>query len=141
MIDIRLKVFLSAAMNLSFTKASQELFISQPASVSISRSWSGSITAGSSTDWVTAYSSPMPVSYSLTRKKNTAGLSADGLRHELPTREGSRRTARWGQHHDSQYVLPGIIADFHKRFPDIRITMLSGNSREVETALARGAST
>jgi DNA-binding transcriptional LysR family regulator len=31
MIDIRLKVFLSAAMNLSFTKASQELFISQPA--------------------------------------------------------------------------------------------------------------
>nr|MBP7374227.1 LysR family transcriptional regulator [Prevotella sp.] len=31
MIDIRLKVFLSVARNLSFTKASQELFISQPA--------------------------------------------------------------------------------------------------------------
>ena len=31
MIDIRLKVFRSVAQNLSFTKASQELFISQPA--------------------------------------------------------------------------------------------------------------
>ena len=31
MIDIRLKVFRSVALNLSFTKASQELFISQPA--------------------------------------------------------------------------------------------------------------
>ena len=31
MIDIRLKVFLRAAKNLSFTKASQELIISQPA--------------------------------------------------------------------------------------------------------------
>lgn len=31
MIDIRLKVFQSVARNLSFTKASQELFISQPA--------------------------------------------------------------------------------------------------------------
>ncbi|MCR5313255.1 MAG: LysR family transcriptional regulator, partial [Bacteroidaceae bacterium] len=31
MIDIRLKVFCSVARNLSFTKASQELFISQPA--------------------------------------------------------------------------------------------------------------
>lgn len=31
MIDIRLKVFRSVALNLSFTKAAQELFISQPA--------------------------------------------------------------------------------------------------------------
>src|SRR5574344_2276672 len=31
MIDIRLKVFRSVAQNRSFTKASQELFISQPA--------------------------------------------------------------------------------------------------------------
>ena len=31
MSDFRLKVFLSVAKNLSFTKASQELFVSQPA--------------------------------------------------------------------------------------------------------------
>lgn len=31
MIDFRLKVFCSVARNLSFTKASKELFISQPA--------------------------------------------------------------------------------------------------------------
>lgn len=31
MVDIRLKVFRSVAQNLSFTKASQELYISQPA--------------------------------------------------------------------------------------------------------------
>lgn len=38
MSDFRLKVFLSVAKNLSFTKASQELFVSQPA---ITKTYSG----------------------------------------------------------------------------------------------------
>ena len=30
----------------------------------------------------------------------------------------------------SQYVLPELIAEFRKLYPDIRITLLSGNSHE-----------
>ena len=37
--DFRLKVFHSVATNLSFTKASKELFISQPLSVNIFMNW------------------------------------------------------------------------------------------------------
>lgn len=37
MSDFRLKVFQSVAKNLSFTKASQELFVSQPAIKTYSR--------------------------------------------------------------------------------------------------------
>ena len=38
----------------------------------------------------------------------------------------------------SQYVLPELIADFRKQYPDIRLTLLSGNSHEIEDALATG---
>jgi len=38
----------------------------------------------------------------------------------------------------SQYVLPELIAEFRKLYPDIRITLLSGNSHEIEDALAAG---
>lgn len=36
----------------------------------------------------------------------------------------------------SQYVVPEMIAAFHRQFPDVRISMLSGNSREIEYALS-----
>lgn len=39
MSDFRLKVFLSVAKNLSFTKASQELFVSQPAITKHIQNW------------------------------------------------------------------------------------------------------
>ena len=38
----------------------------------------------------------------------------------------------------SQYVLPELIAEFRKQYPDIRLTLLSGNSHEIEDALAAG---
>ena len=38
----------------------------------------------------------------------------------------------------SQYVLPELIAGFRKQYPDIRLTLLSGNSHEIEDALATG---
>ena len=37
--DFRLKVFVSAAKNLSFTKAAEETFISQPAVTNTSANW------------------------------------------------------------------------------------------------------
>ncbi len=49
--DFRLKVFHSVATNLSFTKASKELFISQPASASIFMNWRCNIKHRCSIGW------------------------------------------------------------------------------------------
>ncbi len=38
----------------------------------------------------------------------------------------------------SQYVLPEMIAKFRERYPNIRLTLLSGNSYEIEEALETG---
>lgn len=55
MIDIRLKVFQSVARNLSFTKASQELFISQPAISKHVQELERSIMCDFSSAWVTKF--------------------------------------------------------------------------------------
>ena len=57
MSDFRLKVFYSVAKNLSFTKASQELFVSQPA--------------------VTKHVHELESMY------HVRGVSQDGIRHAL----------------------------------------------------------
>lgn len=38
----------------------------------------------------------------------------------------------------SQYVIPAVLASFHKRYPEIRITLLNGNSSEIEELLLKG---
>lgn len=38
----------------------------------------------------------------------------------------------------SQYVLPETIAEFRKKYQNIRLTLLSGNSHEIEEALESG---
>ncbi len=139
MIDIRLKVFRSVAMNLSFTKAAQEMFISQPA--------------------VSKHIQELEKEYNTTlfdRMGNRIGLTKAGrlllehagtilrdyekLDYDMNalhmTAKGTLRLA--ASTTISQYVLPEIIAQFRKQFPHIHISMLSGNSREVEHALETG---
>ena len=63
MIDTRLKVFRSVATLLSFTKAANELFISQPA---ISKSLKRNMGCNCSTESAIASSSPVPDNLCLT---------------------------------------------------------------------------
>ena len=139
MIDIRLKVFRSVAVNLSFTKASQELFISQPA---ISKH-----IQELEKEYNTRLFDRMGNRIQITRagqllldhankilgdyQKLDYDMNAMQMKTCGELRIGASTTI-------SQYVMPEIIADFRKRYPQIRITMLSGNSREVEDALISG---
>lgn len=139
MIDIRLKVFLSAAMNLSFTKASQELFISQPAISKhiqeLEREYNCRLFDRLGNRIQLTHAGQLLLGHARKIQQDYQQMDYDmnSLQEKVAgeLRVGASTTI-------SQYVLPGIIADFHKRFPDIRITMLSGNSREVETALREG---
>lgn len=139
MIDIRLKVFRSVATLRSFTKAASELFISQPAiskhiqelereygvrlfdrmgnRIQLTRA--GQLLLDHACKIVEAY---QHLDYDMRRltSKSTGEL-----------RLGASTTI-------SQYVLPEMIASFRRRYPDIRLTLLSGNSQEIEDALTMG---
>lgn len=136
MSDFRLKVFQSVAKNLSFTKASQELFVSQPA--------------------ITKHIQELETYYQarlFDRQGNKISLTDAG---ELLLKHSERILDAYKQleyemhllHNEyigelklgasttiAQYVLPPLLADFIAKFPQVNLSLLNGNSREVEMAL------
>lgn len=136
MSDFRLKVFLSVAKNLSFTKASQELFISQPA--------------------ITKHIQELETCYQarlFDRQGSKIYLTEAGillLEHSERILEAYKRV-EYEMHllHNecigelklgasttiAQYVLPPLLATFIAKFPQVNLSLFNGNSREVEIAL------
>ena len=134
--DYRDKVFLSVAENLSFSKAADELFISQPA--------------------VTKHIKELENNYNTAffeRKGNKVYLTKAGKLlyrylveikekyNELEFELGRLNEAfignlRLGASSTiSQYLIPSVIAAFHRKYPQIKLDMLSGNSFEMEQKL------
>lgn len=136
MSDFRLKVFQSVAKNLSFTKASQELFVSQPA--------------------ITKHIQELETTYQtrlFDRQGSKIYLTESGklllehceriledykwLEYEMhllhneytgELRLGASTTV-------AQYVLPPLLANFISKFPQVSLSLMNGNSREIEIAL------
>lgn len=132
----RLSVFISVARHLNYTKASKELHISQPA--------------------ITRHIQELEATYGVQlfeRSGNSITLTKAGhifLKHAESIIENFRAlefdmnllsgnyagTLRIGASTTiAQYVLPAIVAKFISRFPDIRFTMLTGNSEQIEAAV------
>lgn len=136
MSDFRLKVFSSVAKNLSFTKASQELFISQPAITKhiqeletlyqtrlfermgnkISLTDAGKLLLDHCEKILDEYGR-LEYEMNLLRNEHTGEL-----------RLGASTTI-------AQYVLPPLLARFIEKFPQVSLSLFSGNSSEVEKAL------
>ena len=136
MIDIRLKVFRSVAQNLSFTKAAKELYISQPAiskhiqeleqeyntrlfdrmgnHIQLTRS--GKLLLDHC-DMILQHYQQMDFEMHALHKKYSGEL-----------RIGASTTI-------SQYVIPEYLAKLLNAYPDLSVTMFSGNSREIESEL------
>lgn len=136
MSDFRLKVFQSVAKNLSFTKASQELFVSQPA--------------------ITKHIQELENFYQarlFDRQGNKISLTSAG---ELLLEHSERILDDYKQleyemhllHNEytgelklgasttiAQYVLPPLLGNFIKKFPQVNLSLVNGNSRAIETAL------
>ena len=134
--DYRDEVFLKVAQNLSFSKAANELFISQPA--------------------VTKHIKELESKYKTSlfdRRGNKIFLTKEGsllyeeLREikaryeELEYRMGSLNNSYSGKLKIgasttiSQYVIPKIIASFLKKYPNIELSIINGNSEEIENKL------
>ena len=130
MSDFRLKVFQSVAKNLSFTKASQELFVSQPA--------------------ITKHIQELETYYQarlFDRQGNKISLTKAGellLKHSEKILDDYKQL-EYEMHllHNeyigelklgasttiAQYVLPPLLANFIAKFPQINLSLINGNSR------------
>ena len=136
MSDFRLKAFYSVAKNLSFTKASQELFVSQPA--------------------VTRHVHELESMYQVRlfdRKGNTISLTEAGrvLMEHCERILAEYRKLEYDMHQlnnecagelrlgasttISRYVLPPVLARFTERYPKINVSLIDMNSRHIENAL------
>ena len=136
MFDFRLKVFYTAARQLSFSKAAEMLFISQPA---VSKH-------------IRALEAQFKVKL-FVRQGSRISLTADGkvllhyaeeiieLYRKLQFEMDRRAQKNTGQLRIgasttiAQYVLPDILAGFHKRFPEVHINLFNGNTQQIESAL------
>lgn len=134
--DFRLKVFITAARTLSFTRTAERLFISQPAvskhigelesqykvQLFVRRGSRLELTGAGET--LLACAERLADDYR--RMQYEMSLCADAPVGEL--RLGASTTI-------AQYLLPPILARFTTRFPGVRVAMMSGNSDQVEQAL------
>lgn len=136
MSDFRLKVFQSVAKNLSFTRASQEMFVSQPAITKhihelesryqvrlfdrqgnkISLTKAGKLLLEHSEHILDAYKL-LDYQMNLLRGDYSGALKL-----------GASTTVE-------QYVLPPLLAEFIRKFPQVHVSLVNGNSRFVESAL------
>lgn len=134
MTDFRLKVFRSVAQNLSFTKASKELFVSQPA--------------------ITKHIHELESIYQtrlFERCGNVIALTGAGkllLEHCEKILDDYKRL-EYDMHllrgeyvgelkmgastTIAQYVLPPLLADYISKFENVTLSLISGNSSEIET--------
>lgn len=134
--DFRLKVFSCVARNLSFTKASQELFISQPAITKhiheletlyhtrLFERLGSKIELTAAGRLLLAHSDKILEEYG--RLEYEMNLLQNRFVGQL--RVGASTTI-------SQYVLPPLLAQFVERFPDISLNLTNGNSAKIEKDL------
>ena len=136
MFDFRLKVFYTVAKRLNFTKAAEELLISQPAV----------------TKHIKELESQFNVAF-FDRRGNKVVLSPAGevlLNHTEDILKIYRRIefdlnqfnqALSGVLHVgsstsiTQYILPPLLARFHSIHQDVKVELLNGNSEQIEKAL------
>lgn len=123
------------AKNLSFTKASQELFVSQPAITKHIHELESLYSAlvqplGNKTSLTEAGRVLLEYSERILAEYRRLDYSMHLLHNEYSgqLRLGASTTI-------AQYVLPPILAEYTRQYPKIKLTLIETNSRNVEQAL------
>lgn len=134
--DFRLKVFITAARTLSFTRTAEQLCISQPA---VSKHV-GELESRYRVQLFNRRGSRLELTDAGRTLLDAAERILDDYRRmeyevSLCTRQTEGELRLGASTTVAQYLLPPILARFTARFPGIRISMLSGNSGQIEHAL------
>ena len=138
--DFRLKVFIAAARTLSFTRTAEQLYISQPA---VSKHI-GELESRYKVQLFARRGSRLELTGAGSTMLEAAERLADDYRrleYEMSLCSGlTEGELRLGASTTiAQYLLPPILARFTARFPGVRVSLLSGNSADVEQALGEHA--
>jgi DNA-binding transcriptional LysR family regulator len=137
MIDFRLQVFHTVAKRMNFTKASAELFISQPAVTKhikelehefkmslFERSGNKKISLTPAGELLMHYAEQIFATY----RELEYDMNLLSKQHKGVLRIGASSTV-------AQYVIPPVLAQFHKKFNDIQIHLITGNTEDIEQGL------
>lgn len=134
--DYRDEVFMAVAEKLSFSKAAEELFISQPAVTKHIKELETKLNAAlfdrkGNKIYLTqagkvAYQHLRKIREQYGEMEFELGRLTDAHRGLLQI--GASSTI-------SQYVIPGVLAAFHQRYPQIKLDLFNGNSFDMERKL------
>jgi DNA-binding transcriptional LysR family regulator len=133
MFDYKLYVFLTVATRLSFSKATEELHITQPAITRHIQQMEGHFgqklfeRKGNSIELTKAGEVLMGHAQGIFRLHKALDYDMNAL---IDKTEGELRIA--ASTTIAQYLLPEVLAKFHKKFPKIKLTLLSANTENVE---------
>ena len=134
--DYRDKVFLAVAENLSFSKAANELFISQPAVTKHIKELESKLNSAlferKGNKVYLTKAGKMTYDYLKKIKQQYEELEFE-LGRMNDTFKGTLRIGASST--ISQYIIPKVIALFHKRYPKIELFLFNGNSFEMEQKL------
>jgi DNA-binding transcriptional LysR family regulator len=134
--DFRLKVFFTVANRLSFTKAATELFITQPAiskhiqeleeqhKIKLFDRNGSKISLTKAGELLLKHTKNIFEIY----REIDFDLSALINQLQGTLRLGASTTI-------SQYIIPPLLARFHQKLQDIKVTLLNGNTEQIESAL------
>lgn len=139
MFDYRLKVFHTAATRLSFTKAAEELHISQPAVTKHIKEIENQLN--------TKLFDRKGTSIQLTQSGKTLYRYAEKIRNLY--RDMEFEIGQINQQHKgkliigasttvAQYILPEILAKFNTYYKDIKIELLTHNTEDISELLKQG---
>jgi DNA-binding transcriptional LysR family regulator len=136
MFDFRLQVFNTVARRLNFTKAAAELFISQPAVTKHIQEIESSFKVklfdrnGSKIKLTAAGEALLQYTEELFAVYRNLEFEMNNFsqQHSGKLKIGASTTV-------AQYVLPPVLASFHKKFKNIKISLSIDNTEQVELAL------
>lgn len=137
--DYRDNVFISVAENLSISKAAEEMHISQPAVSKHIKELENKLNVALFTRRGNKIYLTNEGTLALTHLKSIRKQYAS-MEFELGNLTGNQKgeLTIGASSTISQYVIPSVLASFHKRYPEIKITLLNGNSYEIEELLLVG---
>ncbi|ANI89569.1 transcriptional regulator [Arachidicoccus ginsenosidimutans] len=136
MFDFRLQVFHTVAKRLSFTKAAEELFITQPAvtkhireiehqyKVQLFERSGNNISLTNAGELLLQYTEKIFEIY----RNIEFDLNELKQQHKGKLRIGASTTV-------AQYILPPLLANFHNKFKDIKVSLFTENTQQIEKAL------
>jgi DNA-binding transcriptional LysR family regulator len=136
MFDFRLQVFQTFAKRLNFTKAAAELYITQPAvskhiqelehqfKVKLFDRNGSRIKLTNAGEILLQHTEQLFAIY----RNVEFEMNNLTLQHSGRLRIGASTTV-------AQYVLPPVLAAFHKKFPEVQISLVTNNTEQTEHAL------